>query len=261
MYITFSFIKFKDNLRNKLGSLAEIFESLLFFVVYWQVFKSLYGKETQVDGYTLEMVITNILFIVCMSRAYANQEIFIHKKLKEGALPTELMKPVDYPARALFESIGNVIFNICFRAIPVVFIALLLTEIRKPANVWRLLLFLCSSVIGYLIYWYLDFILNELAFFDLSAWAFITIKNGIIDIFGGMLLPIWFMMPIIRQILYITPIPYIYQIPVNIYLGMYSAKKLTGLFVIQLIWAAVMLVLSRGIWRKGIEKILKKGAG
>ncbi len=261
MYITFSFIKFKNNLRNKFDNLVEIFEPLLFFTVYWQVFKSLYGKETQVDGYTLEMVITNILFIVCMSRAYANQEIFIHKKLKEGAFLTELMKPVDYPTRALFENMGNVIFNICFRSIPVVFIALLLTEIRKPANIWCLLLSLSSLVIGYLIYWYLDFMINELAFFDCSVWAFSTIKNGIIDIFGGMLLPIWFMPPIIRQILYVTPIPYIYQIPVNIYLGMYSVKELTGLLVIQFIWAAVMLAFSRGIWNKGIEKILKKGAG
>lgn len=260
MYITFSFIKFKNNLRNKIDNLIRILETLLFFVVYWYVFQSLYGTKTQVDGYTLKMVMTSILFIICMSRAYVNYEIFIHKKLKEGALLTELMKPVDYQTRVLFESVGNVIFNICFQSIPVLLIALLITDIMKPASIWCLVFSLLGSVMGYLIYWHLNFIINEFAFFDSTVWGMVTIKNGMIDIFGGMLLPVWFMPQIVRWILYITPIPYIYQIPVNIYLGMYSVKELTAIFIVQLIWIIIMIALSRVIWHKGIEKILMKGA-
>lgn len=260
MYFTFSFIRFKNNLRNKFDILIEFLETLFVFVVYLYIFQALYGNKTQVDGYTLKMVITSILFIICMSKSYANYEMLLQKKLKEGAFLIELMKPVDFKTKALFENIGNVLFNICFQSVPVMVIALLITEIMKPANVWCLLISVFSALIGYLIHWYLELIVNELSFFDVSVWGIAVMKNGIIDIFGGMLLPIWFFPAVVKQILYVTPIPYMYQIPVNIYLGMYSAEKLIGFLFIQLAWAALLFAISQVVWTKGIEKILQKGA-
>ena len=259
MYFTFSMIKFKNNFRNKFNILVKILETLLFFIVYMYVFKSLYKGRDNVDGYTLEMVITSILFISCMVNSYINHELFIQEKLKEGAFLTELMKPVDFKAKVLFENIGNVVFNVCFQAVPVILIALMITDIMKPASGLFLMLSLVSSVFGYLIYWYLNLVINEITFFDFSVWALVVIKNGIIDIFGGMLLPMWFMPDVVKQVLYFTPIPYLFQIPVNIYLGLYNYKELICFILVQMIWVVFLFGLSRFIWNKGLEKIFARG--
>ena len=259
MYFAFSIIKFKNNLRNKFNIFVEILETLLFFIVYMYVFKALFKGHEKVEGYTFEMVITSILIIICMADVYINHELFIQKKMKEGALLTELMKPVDFITRILFEDIGNVVFKICFLMTPVILIVSSFTSVMKPHNISCLLISLISAILGFLIYWHIGLLVNEITFFEFSVWALVVIKNGIINVFGGMLLPIWFLPDAIKEVLYFTPIPYLFQVPVDIYLGMYSGKEIVCLLLIQLIWVVSLYCLGRFIWNKGLDKILKRG--
>lgn len=259
MYFAFSIIKFKNNLRNKFNIFVEILETLLFFVVYLYVFKALFKGHAKVNGYTFEMVITSILFIICMTDVYINHELFIQKKMKEGALLTELMKPVDFKTRVLFEDIGNVGFKLCFLMAPVILIVSMFADIMNPYNIRCLLISLISAILGFFIYWHIGLVINEITFFEFSVWALVVIKNGIIDVFGGMLLPIWFLPDAIKEVLYFTPIPYIFQVPVDIYLGMYSGKEIVHCLFIQLFWLVSLFVLGRFIWNKGLDKILKRG--
>jgi ABC-2 type transport system permease protein len=96
-------------------------------------------------------------------------------------------------------------------------------------------------------------------FWVLEVSTFIFILFAFEYIAGGHLFPLDILPPAVTKALYFTPFPYQMFFPVNIYLGRVADDALfQGLFI-QAAWVAVMYLVARLVWSRGIRKYAAVG--
>ena len=92
-----------------------------------------------------------------------------------------------------------------------------------------------------------------------SVWGIVTIKNVIVNILSGTLLPLWFMPNALKKIIEFTPFESIYFTPVKIYLGELSGREIAISMAIQLVWIVLLWSVANIFWKKGVKKLVVQG--
>ena len=258
-YIQFAVIKFRNKMAYRFDYLLGILNTLLAFVVYWSIYKALYGGAADIDGVTFSMVTTNFIISLGLSSAFSKNEMFLQDKIKQGTIANELLKPVNFKLRMLFEDIGEGAFSVIFNFLPTVIIAAFFAELQAPANVLNLLLSLVSAVLGYIVLWQISFIVQSWSFWLFSVWGLVTIKNVVINILAGAYIPMWFMPDWLKNIIKFTPFDAIYFTPVQLYLEELQGWEIPLNFARQILWIIILYGIGELCWRKGIKRLVVQG--
>ena len=161
--------------------------------------------------------------------------------------------------RLLAENVGEGVFKIVFQFLPAMLLTILYAELVVPASFLHLILMLLSIVLGYLILWLLGFIVQTWSFWIFSVWGIMTVKNVIVKILSGTLLPIWFMPVSLRNVIAFTPFESIFFTPVQIYLGEIQGMELGTKLAVQLVWIVVLWIIANAFWRHGVKKLVVQG--
>ena len=258
-YIQFAVIKFRNKMAYRFDYLLGILNTLLAFVVYWSIYKALYGGAADIDGVTFSMVTTNFIISLGLSSAFSKNEMFLQDKIKQGTIANELLKPVNFKLRMLFEDIGEGAFSVIFNFLPTVIIAAFFAELQAPSNVLNLLLSLVSAVLGYIVLWQISFIVQSWSFWLFSVWGLVTIKNVVINILAGAYIPMWFMPDWLKNIIKFTPFDAIYFTPVQLYLEELQGWEIPLNFARQILWIIILYGIGELCWRKGIKRLVVQG--
>lgn len=258
-YWQFAAIKFRNNMAYRFEYIMGILDTLLSFVVYWSIYRALYGGAEEVGGVTFSMVATNFIISLGLNSAFARNEMFLQDKIKQGTIANELLKPVNFKLRMLFEDLGEGLFHVMFNFLPTALIAALFADLQAPSSARNLLLCMVSALLGYLVLWLISFIVQVWSFWLFSVWGLITMKNALIKILAGAFIPLWFMPDWLRQIIRFTPFDSIYFTPVQIYLGELQGAELLLHFARQVVWIVILYALGECFWRRGIKKLVVQG--
>lgn len=258
-YVEFAAKKFQNKMTYRLEFFMGILDTIISLVVYLCVYKALYGDLDSIDGITLSMVATNFVISLGLSNAFYFDEFFLEKRVNEGSITNEFLKPVNFVFRMLSENAGEGLFKVIFNFIPAVIFALFYTELCGPAGVVNIVAMIISVVLGYLILWLISFIVQTWTFWFLSVWGMITIKNVFVNILSGSMIPIWFMPSVLRKIIAFTPFESIYFTPVRIYLGELSGVDILKGMGIQILWITVLGLVANAFWKRGVKKLVIQG--
>lgn len=259
VYLQFIKKKFKNKMAYKFDYFSGIINTMLMYVIFICIYKALYNGAKEINGVTMSMVSLNFLISLGLSSVFRFDDQFIEYKLIDGSIANEFLKPVNLKIRIFAENLGENLFNICFNYIPTIIFALFITKLEKPASVLSFLIFLLSIVIGYFVLWEISFIINNLSFFVLKVWGISTIKNAVINVCSGALIPLWFLPHWLYSIIKFTPFESIYFIPVKIYLGQVSMSQVFTNISIQLFWIVLLYIIGEILWKIGIKKVVVQG--
>lgn len=118
VYLEFAKKKFSNKMVYRFDYVLGIISTILLYVIFICIYKALYGGAQEVDGITFSMVTTNFILSLCLSNVYRFDDEFIEKKLKDGSIANEFLKPVNFKGRILAENLGENFFGICFNFLP-----------------------------------------------------------------------------------------------------------------------------------------------
>lgn len=258
-YAEFAIKSFQNKTHYRMDAFMGIVGTVFSYIVYISIYKALYGGNSEIDGISFSMVATSFIISLGLSQSFSFNEMFLPDKINWGNISNELLKPVNFKLRLLSENIGESIFKLIFNFMPSVIFAVIFTSIKPPANALCLILTVLSIILGYLILWEISFIVQTWSFWLFSVWGIITIKNVFVNILSGILLPMWFMPPFLRNIIYFTPFYSIYFTPLQIYLGTLTSSEIISAFIMQIIWAIALWIIGDIFWRKGTKKLVVQG--
>lgn len=258
-YVEFAIKKFQNKMQYRVEFFMGILDTIISLIVYLCVYKALYGDSLSIDGITLSMVATNFVISLGLSNAFYFDEFFLERRVNEGSITNEFLKPVNFVFRMLSENAGEGLFKLIFNFIPAVIFAVFYTSLCPPAGGLSMAAMVVSVILGYLILWLISFIVQTWTFWFLSVWGIITIKNVFVNILSGSMIPIWFMPSILRKIIAFTPFESIYFTPVRIYLGELSGVDVLKGMGIQILWIAVLALVANAFWKKGVKKLVIQG--
>ena len=258
-YLQFAVIRFKSKTAYRFDYFLGILNTLLSFVVYYSIYKALYGSTQKIDGVTFSMVTTSFMISLGLSSAFHKNEMFLQDKIKQGSIANELLKPVNFKLRMLFEDAGEGAFNVVFHFLPTAIMTALFANLCAPSGMINLILCIASAALGYIVLWQISFILQCLSFWLFSVWGLVTIKNVVINILAGAYIPMWFMPEKLRNILRFTPFDSIYFMPVKLYLGQMNETEIAFGFAKQFVWIIALYMIGELCWRSGIKRLVVQG--
>lgn len=259
VYVEFALKKFQNRMTYRLDFFMGILNTIITIFVFCSIYKALYGRTQSIDGITFRMVATNFVVSLGLSNAFSFDEMFLQNKLHDGNITSEFLKPVNFKFRMLSENIGEGLFKVLFYFLPAVVFCSFFIELSVPKSAISVLLMGLSIMLGYLILWQISFIIQTWCFWLFSVWGIITIKNVIVNILAGSMIPIWFMPPLLRKLVSYTPFEAIYFTPVRIYLGELIGKEILFGMVAQVFWVIALYLLGNVFWTKGIQKLVVQG--
>lgn len=239
--------------------LMSILSTCMQFFIFWGIYRALYGTNSEIDGITFSMVTTNFVLSMGLGAVFCPDDYFLPGKIWDGSIATELLRPISFKGRMIAENLGNATFDLLFRFLPVLVIALLTVGVSAPASPVRLLLFIFSAFLGYGVLWTISFAVQMTSFWLINIWSLLTIKNVFVNVLSGAMIPLWFMPEWMSGILNFTPFSSIYFTPVQIYLGQLSYSEIAFKCGVQILWIAVIYLIGNFLWKKGQQKLVVQG--
>ena len=258
-YIAYARKVFLGRSAYRYDHLMSILSVVLQFFIFCEIYRALYGGAEQIDGITMSMVTTNFVLSLGLGTIFSPDDYFLPNKIWDGSISTELLRPISFKGRMIAENVGDSAFNLIFKFIPVLIVALLTTGVEPPADIPCLLLFILSAVLGYGVLWSISFAIQMTSFWLINIWSLITIKNVFVNVLSGSMIPLWFMPEWMQGVLDFTPFASIYFTPVQIYLGQLSYGEIAAKCAIQLVWIVLIYLIGEILWRKGQRKLIVQG--
>lgn len=222
--------------------------------------KALFGSSTFSNGMTADDMLTYTIMSSVLSVLFTTGvERRIQKSVQKGSIATEMMHPVNVFGVYLSEDIGAVAALVFQNMLPILIIGCLLIKIPAISNVTSIPLFAASLIMSMAINWLLSAIFGMWAFTAIDMDALIQVKKHLIRLLSGSIIPIWFFPNGFRAVLEALPFVYIYQLPLDIYIGSVSNEDILHRMLIQLIWLAVLAAAFYLLQKKVLKKVMVQG--
>jgi ABC-2 type transport system permease protein len=222
------------------------------------VWTALYAHNTTPAELPLHAVITYSAVALLMGLVMdIDQTRALHDRLHDGTIVTDFLKPINVALSFFADGTGEVIFH-AILIVPSLVLALLVVHIDVPPPM-TLAAFAVSFVLGYLVGFWINFILNCTAFWTLEISAVQLIVTWLTDLLGGEIIPLVLFPVVLQKIVFVLPFAAMFSTPLLIYVGIISPSGWAAAIGVQAVWAAVLAFAASLMWRAGTRRIVSQG--
>jgi ABC-2 type transport system permease protein len=236
-----------------------LINSIISVFITVSIWKALYGGAESVNGISFAATVTNIVFSMLLSTAFGFNDFAIAGNVHSGQIAVDLLRPMSISLSNMFSAVGSNLFKLIAHFLPTLIFSAIFFRILPPKSALSLILAILSAVLGFCLLYTVSYIVSVTSFWITNVWSLSTLKNVIIGIFAGTMLPIWFMPQSVQNALKYTPFDVIYFAPVKIYLGQMSGDDILFSYGKQIFWLGIFMMLGAVLWQKGIKKITIAG--
>ncbi len=208
-----------------------------------------------VDSMLIYTVVSSMMSVLLMTGV----EQRVIQSVKKGTVATDMLKPINLFGIYFFEDLGTVTSLIVQNMIPILLIGSICITIPKPISFSAFCLFLFSLFMAFLINWLLAACFSMWAFTAINIYPMVQVKKHLIRLLSGSIIPMWFFPDWLSHILNVLPFVYIYQLPLDIYIGKFDVMTLLPRLGIQLGWVCVLFVLFCFLQKRITQKVLVQG--
>lgn len=258
-YIEFLKKSFVTNMAFRSNYFFGVLNTIILIFVNISIWKALYGVQTEINGISFPMVVTNFVIGLSFSNALSVNDFMIAEKVHSGQIAMDLLKPININLTMMFQTLGNNLFRVIAYFIPSLLISLMFFGILPPVSMPILIYVVLAVGFGFLILYNISYIISVLSFWFVNIWSFSTIKNVFIGVLTGTMLPLWFMPDWVNNIIKYTPFDVIYFAPMKIYLGQLDTNGIYLVFMKQIVWILILFAIGRILWSKGMKQLVVVG--
>lgn len=219
----------------------------------------IYANTTEVNGISYQQMINYIILASLFGSAALEGVAFdVGWMIKRGEIATEFTRPVDLQYRFLVGQLSSLVVGLVISA-PLAVAAVVLFQVQMPSDPLVWLCFAVSMVLGTSVMFCFDWILMALVFYTMEPWGIGVLREGVAAFFSGLLIPLTVMPDWLRGIASALPFAQAIFVPVSILSGQVPVSDAPRLWLTQLVWLAVLLVLSRWLFNIAARKVTIQG--
>ncbi len=255
---------YKTRIQKSLAYRFDVFAGIVFQCIvmfaasyFW---KALYAGTESAQGVPINDMLTYTVISAVMSVFLSpNVERRVIESVRQGTVATDMLKPIRLFGVYFFEDLGYLTSLIFQNAVPILLIASVCIIVPKPASLEAFLLFLLSFVVSFMINWLFSAIFAMWAFTAIEMDPMIQVKRHLVRLLSGSIIPIWFFPNWLSGILRFLPFVYIYQLPLELYIGKGSIAEQLPKMGIQLLWLLILLAVFLTLEKRVLRRVLVQG--
>jgi len=229
--------------------------SLLVFYFLW---KSIYSNTGAViGGFTFQQLLSYyILTWIVAILTYTYVDDWIRYQVRSGTIIKEFVKPISYLRFWFYKTLSDRTFASVIEVLPIFIIGLLFFSLRITPF---FPLFLVSLFFALALNYLLSFFVGISAFWLVQNTGLIRLKDLLINLISGFVLPLSFFPLWFQKASYFMPFQYITYIPISIWLGKFAIEKIMMLLALQVVWIAVLYCIIALVWKKAMHQLTAVG--
>ena len=260
MYLYYIKIKVLESLTYKYEFFLTIIKQFFFIFVTSLFWKALYANVTEPMEVSVEdMLIYSVISVFLQNFFARSVEGELRGRIRSGNISLDYLKPINMFGMMFANDVGNIIVNIIQRFLPVLIFSMIFIVVPLPISVSAFILFVISTLMSFFILWNISAIFGLLYFWLTDTGDIGGVKEHIINLLSGALIPIWFFPKTLQSILNFLPFIYTYQLPISIFIGKLSTKEALVAMGIQLIWCVVFFGVFMGVSKRALKNIMIQG--
>lgn len=247
----------KIHAKNALVYRANVFGSLILFMLYLFIFSSLWKyvlADSTIAGYSLNqmtwyLVCTEFIMIACRTDIFFT----INNDVQTGSIVYAVNRPVNYVHYQCLRNLGNMLVTGSLFIGLSLILGFTFTKSLPNITITQLPFFILSLVLGIGIQFFSQMCIAVTAFYFGENIAFLLIYQKLIFLLGGFF-PTEFLMEWIQRISELLPFQYIAGSPAKL-LASYSWSLFTEIIVGQIIYLVFFVLLTYLLFKAGIRKL------
>ncbi len=248
------------NLAYRFEVFAAVGTNIILLVASVFLWQAAYVGIDQVQSMKLDDLITyTVLSILLASVFICNVQDTIYYKIREGQIVTDFYRPIPLLASYLADDLGSAISAFVNRMLPLFLFAAIVFGPPLPASWMHLVLFIPCCLLSYALLWLLSALVGLAAFWVMELGNLGIVKDSIVRVLSGSLVPLWFFPETIQRISVFLPFQYTYQAPISIYIGAVSLTQALQGMAVQCFWIVLFALLLSWAWKRTKTKTLIQG--
>lgn len=239
---------------------SVIFSSVIVICLWIAVYRS--SGQAALGGYSIEQMVTYLLggglintFILTTAE---NNET--SQSIQDGSLSSLLALPIspywvwfvrDLSGKAFLFVLGLIGYGV---------VLVFTRDYLLPLPGARQLAFFAVSLaLGSVLQFLVFESLSLLAFWLENTYGLRFTMRVIMEVAGGAIIPLSFFPPMVQTVFSLLPFPYLFYLPMQIYLGKLTAPAVLVEFAKVAAWIACLAAVNRAVWRCGIRRYTAMG--
>lgn len=254
----------KTGLIRSLTYKFEVYSNILMQAIimiasayFW---RALFKNADSVQGVNVEtMLVYTVMSSVISIVMLTNVERRITQSVQKGNIAVDMMRPVNIFAVFFAEDIATLVALVFQNMIPVIIVGCLIVGIPTPVSVEAFGMFMISLVMAYLINWLIAVMVGMIGFSSINVDALFQVKKHLIRLLSGSIVPLWFFPAWFSSTLRALPFAYLYQLPLEIYVGRATGDEIMMGLLIQFCWLLLLFILFLYLEKRVTKKVMVQG--
>lgn len=239
---------------------TELLGQALAMVIVGAFWRAVYASTPTVGGLSAETTIRYILLAQLIAPVVGWGLILeLGGMVRQGAIATELLRPVDLQARFFVQGLSMVVTNVVLKGIPLALFGYLFLGLSFPTEplVWGA--YLISWLLGFTAFFCFDWMIASVVFYTTEAWGLHVLRQGVSAFFSGALIPLAMLPGALKIVADLLPFGQAVYVPVGLLSGLIPLSGAPRAWLIQIVWIAVLLPLSRFVFGRAVRAVTVQG--
>lgn len=236
-----------------------IIRNLLMFFILISVWTALYSGKSSVNSITLSDMITYTLIMIVLRNLMSSKlHDVMNEKINTGSIVSDFIRPVSFMLSSVSQQLGRNLFNVIFATLPILASAMIYFGIGQ-FHPTRFLFSVITAGFGLVLVMQISWIISLICFWTKSAAFGMFLLKSLMEIFGGMVVPLWFYPDVMRSLCMALPFRLAYYSPASVIMGKTSMNENLHIVALQLMWIALLIALERIVWSRARRIVIVQG--
>lgn len=262
-YKPFALNVFQRNLSYKANVIMFFIGDGMILVVTYYLWKAIYASSSSsvINGFNFnEMVVYVMMSFLTGLIINTDVSYSIMSEVKDGSIAINLIRPISYQKRMLFEGLGNVLYNFVILFIMgSMGLTFFMYQVGMSLTWERVVTYFISIAMGIMLNFYYSYTFGLLSFKLTNMWGIYQIMGEITQLLSGALIPLVFFPEWAQGLLNYLPFSSMIYMPTMIYLGKLETEQILSALFIQLVWVVILAVIAQLVWKKLIKQLVILG--
>lgn len=247
-------------LTYKFQVYSNILMQTIIMIASAYFWKALFKNAESVKGVTIDTMLVYIIMSSVISIILStNVERRIEQSVERGTVAIDMVRPVNIFSMYFAEDIAALIALVFQNVIPVLLIGGIIIGIPRPVSRGAFILFIISLSMAYIINWFIAAMFGMICFSQVKVDALFQVKKHLIRLLSGSIIPIWFFPVWLQRGLKILPFAYLYQLPLDIYVGKSDSYEIVIGITVQFIWMIITFIMFTYFQNRVTNKVMIQG--
>lgn len=218
-------------------------------IFFWSVIGKSTGGVTGLSSVLSYFLIANGVQGLVDAESLRFSRVF-SSEVKLGALNSHLLRPLNPVLFMYFSFMGRRGMIMLMTIILMVVGWMNLPQVAW----WQVIMFGISLIFGFIISFIINLLVGCTSFWTSEASNLQNVASHFVRIFSGVVIPLSFFSPTIRNILLLSPFPAMAYLPAIILQSSTMTREIWTVFGATIFWSFLLLPLSFWFWRKGLKQ-------